>query len=121
MEPIPDKFRREMPLSARKAPTSLLPPSERNYTSIKQSSFYGSSKMRSPSNVTSPNSIISCASINSSTEGHSKLDQMVNGSAKASDKANCLMSPKTTSQNCDAGADVSEKSSRDTTAFGRYN
>ena len=46
--PLPDKFRREMPMSARKAEPIAIPPSARDYLPIRQSSFYGT-KAKSPS------------------------------------------------------------------------
>ena len=45
---ISEKFRREMPLSARKAKPAQLPPSSRDFLPIRQSSFYGT-KTKSPS------------------------------------------------------------------------
>ena len=45
---ISDKFRREMPLSARKAKPAPVPPSSRDFLPIGQSSFYGT-KTKSPS------------------------------------------------------------------------
>ena len=40
-DPLPNKFRCEMPMSARKAEPSPIPPSEREFLPIVQSSFYG--------------------------------------------------------------------------------
>ena len=47
-DPIPRKFRCEMPRSARKVEAQPLPPSEREFLPIIQSSFYGR-KAKSPS------------------------------------------------------------------------
>ena len=43
-DPLPKKFRREMPMSARKIEPMPIPPSERQYLPILQSSFYGTKK-----------------------------------------------------------------------------
>ena len=50
-DPIPRKFRCEMPVSARKIEAKPLPPSEREFTPIIQSSFYGkkSKSLENPS------------------------------------------------------------------------
>ena len=50
-DPIPRKFRCEMPISARKIEAKPLPPSERAFTPIIQSSFYGkkSKSLENPS------------------------------------------------------------------------
>ena len=58
-DPLPSKFRREMPNSARKVEPTQIPPSEREFLPIVQSSFYGnksrvSSKSSPPNNSLSP-------------------------------------------------------------------
>ena len=58
-DPIPRKFRCEMPRSARKVEAQPLPPSEREFLPIIQSSFYGkkakSPDSSSPCDTISPN------------------------------------------------------------------
>ena len=57
-DPLPHKFRREMPMSARKAEPTQIQPSEREFLPIVQSSFYGN-KSRASSNSSASNDSLS--------------------------------------------------------------
>ena len=56
-DPLPRKFRREMPMSARKVEPTQIPPSEREFLPIVQSSFYGNKSRASSNSLASNDSL----------------------------------------------------------------
>ena len=91
-EPLPDKFRREMPMSARKAEPTAIPPSDRDFLPIRQSSFYGS-KTKTP--------IVSFTSSYSSSPSPSVHKTSPNTERKFASKARSALDT-LPSQSCDA-------------------
>ena len=60
-DPLPKKFKQEMPMSARKAKPAPVPPSARDFLPIQHSSFYGTkgnSPSVSSSNLSSPSTSV---------------------------------------------------------------